>query len=225
METAAPTHARPTPRALLGGLARSTRTCVGVLVVLALGWSLVSCSGSERADVLIVGDSITGLVEDDFARRDLDHRFTLRADNGATSQDMLEVVEAMPERGFELVILNLGTNDVGEGRPPEDFVSSVRRLLDEVDGAECVYLTTINEQVVSFDDETLPARTRILNDRIRALAEERDRVRLIDWNGAVREYLDRGEPDGSLLSDTVHPTPVGQRLLLDLYVEAVERCV
>jgi hypothetical protein len=186
------------------------------------------CGGDDEPSVLVVGDSITNLTEDSL--RELDegrHRFTVRAEDGATSKEMLQVVEAddLGEAGHEQVIINLGTNDVRQELSADETESTIEELIGRFGDADCIHLTTINERVLVPDDPDVSARNAEINERLRSIVEREERVHLIDWNASVATHRDRGEPEGSLLeADMVHPTEQGQDELGDLYLEALGRC-
>ena len=122
----------------------------------------------------------------------------------------------------DVVVVNLGTNDVMSGSPTELTVESLRQILDRFPDA-CRLLVTVNESMYDADDPDLQSSIAALNERIRQLADETGSG-LIDWNQHVGDYLAQGEPEGQLLTDTVHPTGVGQQAMADLYRESVESC-
>jgi lysophospholipase L1-like esterase len=197
--------------------------CGAVAVVLisvtaSCGWL------SEGPRVLVVGDSITGLVADDYARSDDgDYRYTLRATNGATTSEMLEAARDVSDVDFSEVIVNLGTNDGLKNVPPEETTAALGELLALYDGADCIHLTTLNEEAISFEDPGVGERMAAINAHLRALADEHDDIDLIDWNATLRDREGEAE-DGSLLVDSVHPTAAGQRLLRELSVNALGSC-
>jgi hypothetical protein len=187
------------------------------------------CGGDDDPpSVLVVGDSITNLTEDSLRERDENrHRFIVRAEDGATSKEMLEVIEAddLGGAGHEQVIINLGTNDVRQELTGDETESTIEELIGRFGDADCIHLTTINEQVLVPDDPDVPQRNAEINDRLRSIVEREERVHLIDWNARVAAHRDRSEDEGSLLeADMVHPTEQGQDELGDLYLEALGRC-
>jgi hypothetical protein len=63
-----------------------------------------------------------------------------------------------------------------------------------------------------------------MNDRFHQLLEDDGDFDLVDWNLAIEQYIADGRPEGPLLYDTVHPTDVGQRILTDIYTDALRSC-
>ena len=195
-----------------------------VIVAVVVTLAATACS-PDPPRVLIIGDSITGLVADDFAQKDEEEfRYTLRATNGATAAEMLAAAEDVDTLNFSQVVINLGTNDALKEVPFDETMASVEQIVDLFPDADCIHVTTINEHILSFDDPAVTERIVAINDGLRALADGRPRIRVIDWNAVVEEYEAAGSPDGPLLSDSIHPTEVGQHKLVDLEVGALESC-
>jgi lysophospholipase L1-like esterase len=204
---------------------RTNRTRVVVIGVVAAA-ILGSCGGSESERVLIIGDSVTRLVAEDLDQREGARRtVVVRAANNATAAEMRANVEAFPDRDFDQVVVNLGTNDALLDRPFAETETALASMLARFDGARCIHLTTVNEQVVSFDDPELVARIRRINDHLQAVADAADHISIIDWSRAIDERGgEQAETDAPLLTDTVHPTAAGQTLLVSLYRDAIDRC-
>jgi lysophospholipase L1-like esterase len=179
--------------------------------------------GPAGPPVAIVGDSITALIADDYADADVPFELTVRATNGATTAEMLEDARAIAGEEFDQAIINLGTNDAMKRDPVEDTISAYGEMIALFDGARCIHLTTLNEEVLSFSDPAVKERMLAINEHLRALAEEHDGIHLIDWNAALRE-LEGDDDDTRLLVDSVHPTDAGQAILRDLSVAALTTC-
>ena len=56
--------------------------------------------------------------------------FTLEAKTGRTTQDALKILQAMPDRPFDLALVVLGVNDVTRATPVSTWVRQRRRLHD-----------------------------------------------------------------------------------------------
>jgi lysophospholipase L1-like esterase len=195
----------------------------------SLGVGLLALGGcaddGPRQDVALIGDSITTLVDDDL--RDISpSRFHLevRATNGATAGEMLASVQDLRGAAMEQAIVNVGTNDVIKAIPLEETTAAIDGLIALFQEATCIHLTTVSEHIVSLEDPSVQDRAAAINEHLRQLAEGDERIHLIDWSGYVAEYFDAGEPDGSLLTDTVHPTELGQDRLRAQYIDALRSC-
>jgi lysophospholipase L1-like esterase len=189
-----------------------------------------SCSqaGSENdgiEDVVVIGDSITHLAQDEVARQAGDQfRFTIKATNGATSTEMLAEAQEISDRRPDQLVINLGTNDINTDVPADETIANIRAIADLFDSADCVHLTTLNEHIVSYERPILATRAAEMNDRFHQLLEDDGDFDLVDWNLAIEQYIADGRPEGPLLYDTVHPTDVGQRILTDIYTDALRSC-
>lgn len=170
--------------------------------------------------VALLGDSIT-----DQSRERLhdglgeSYRIDVRATPGVEISEMVDEARLTMRRPPDQVIVNLGTNDVLNELPPEDSATVLEVLLDQLDEVPCVHLVTINELMVSLEDEGLGQRAASLNEHIRRIAEERG-YEVIDWTAALEGATDEPGAEG-LLTDTVHLTDEGERLLVNVYEDAV----
>ena len=193
------------------------RVALAVLLLLAAsgcGWF-----GPDRPRVLIVGDSITNLVEDDFrAEPEQDYEYTMRATDGATAAEMLPWAQDVSSIDYEQVILNLGTNDVNEGLPAETTRASIEDMVALFPEADCIHLVNLNEHMMITSVDAIHA----VNEQLDELAAADPRIRIIDWDAAVTAHL--GSGGDPVLTDTVHPTDAGQALILELYLDALHDC-
>ena len=209
-------------------LQRRPATTTGRLGALLVSAALVlgACGGPPRGQqVLVVGDSITRLLADDFANRDGGRfDFTVRAADGATSVDMLPYVFEVGDVPFGQVVIDLGTNDVVQDVDHAATITTIEEMIGLFPTAECIHVVTVNEHRVSPDGTDVVSDIRDLNASLHALADAYEHVALIDWSAEVGAYLEDGEPDGPLTWDTVHPTELGQQKLIQLEVEQLKSC-
>jgi hypothetical protein len=175
------------------------------------------------ATVGYLGDSITDqarepLVAELGADPDL-----IKAISGIKIEMMagpaMELAAANPTQ----VVINLGTNNVLAGSQVDGEVAALRGLIDRFPNARCVHLVTINDRMYA-PDRDVNAGSRALNDQLRALAAADSRLRIVDWAKIVEDYDAAGDPDGPVTTDTVHPAPAGQKLLLDAYRASIDSC-
>lgn len=175
-------------------------------------------------DVVVVGDSITEQGDATLhARLSPPYHLRIRGRGGYRIEEMEPYAIELATTGPEQVVINLGSNDILKDWPLDKSVAALQRLLDRFAGARCVHLVTVNEHFNAGDDATMHDRTTALNAEIRRLATSRG-ADVIDWSGLVGEQLAAGEPDGPITDDSVHPTPLGQAKLADLYRVALDRC-
>lgn len=202
----------------------------GHLVPLALLGILVavapSCTDAGER-VAVLGDSITSL-DTEALEADLGdgYRFTISGNFGMTTEQVRPEVEALAERSFDQVIINLGTNDVLQGRSAQHAVDVIAQYVAMFDSARCLHVVTVNEHMENQRDGQATAEgARQFNEALRAFAESQDRVTVIDWNAVAAQNLTSSEPPTSTLtSDSVHPTPEGNQALNGLYADALGDC-
>ncbi len=149
---------------------------------------------------------------------------SIEATSGATAAEML--VEATPVANHPAgqLIINVGTNDVFQGVDPESTLGRIEEMLDLFPDAQCVHLVTLNERMFSLTIEGLPERIDTVNGGIRGLADERERVKIIDWSAIVEESHTEDEGSDLIGRDTIHPTEEGQSRLAEAYSEAIRAC-
>jgi hypothetical protein len=175
-------------------------------------------------DVALVGDSITEQSEATL-HAELDGTFhvRVRGRGGYRIEEMepyaIELATTRPEQ----VIINLGSNDALKSWPLDKSVQALRRLIKDFEGTRCLHLVTINEAMVNDRVPDLSDRAAALNGEIRRIAAT-ENFNVIDWSRAVADDAKAGSPGGGVTSDSIHPTPAGQKLLAGLYKTALGTC-
>lgn len=191
-----------------------------------VGLAVGGCSllvGSRQPTALL-GDSITDQSRDTFEETLGDgHRLDIRAAPGVRTDEWIDEARRAAAARPDAVIVNLGTNDVFQATPIDESTAAMDSILTELGQVPCTFVVTVNESLVSGPGDDLPARAAAINAAWRRLADAHG-VEVIDWSATVAAELAAGEPDGSVTSDTVHPTPYGERLLAGLYDEALADC-
>jgi lysophospholipase L1-like esterase len=194
----------------------------GVIVVVALiGWMLVA--HRRQGDTIeILGDSIT-VVSSDAIRTALgNNRLNIQAMGGLRSDQLQSAADqAAPARPRQ-VIINLGTNDVLEGKDIDLFKASLDKLINTFSAAECVHVVTLNTHMITALGSNEAVLTRA-NDAIDQVIAQHPNTDKIDWNKIVEASND---PTGNqtITVDSIHPNLKGQRLLAHAYADAVNHC-
>ena len=200
-----------------GGSRRPTATMGAGALACVLVLSACSMIGSDDdVRVLVVGDSVTVLSEDDL-RSELDWADTIdiRATNRLRTDELLEGARAGAEADPDIGIFMPGYNDVLQDRADNPALEEMMALAS---GLPCaVWLLLPTETGMETD------RVQRWNQRVRDLADRRDNVYVSDgWKRLVEET-----PDFALLSelDGVHPNVDGRRAIAAVMAaEAEARC-
>lgn len=167
-----------------------------------------ACIGGAEGGVTLLGDSITSLASLDVTERLKD--FDSVKDNavwGIRVDEQLPTAEEIADRRPDQVVVNLGTNDVVQGRDPAAIVEDYGTLLDILDDITCVHVVTLNEHMK--DDAALGAAAAQVNDGIRSLAAEHDNVTLTEWSQIFAYPGD----NNLLMDDKLHPNEEGAKKL------------
>jgi len=199
---------------------------VALAVVVVAGSVVYLQTRDDRPSVLLVGDSITAISEKLVADQ-LDGHYEILT-SGAPKRTAEERVNDLPlllaSGQPDAVVVNLGTNDVIQHRSAEVAIHAIDTIGRAFRTARCVVLVTVNENMYSTTDKRLQPDAKTMNRRILALAKAR-RWGVVRWDSIVRKYIAEGEKNGHLSVDTIHPRPIGQKLLADAYGRALGPCL
>ena len=113
--------------------------------------------------------------------------------------------------------MNLGTNDVLQGKEHPDWQRGFTSMIDALASSRCVVLTTISTTVNG--STATPSVASAINRAIEATVSDHRNFHVADWNAAVHG------PNGAALlnADRVHPSPAGQVVLARLLRAALDR--
>ena len=216
-----PTRPRPVGRGPIRVLA-----VVLVLALLAaaafVAWRVAT--GSNGGEVVVLGDSITEQATGPLHERfDSSYAMSISGVSGERADQRVADASAYAATTPGQVIINLGTNDVLQGTPPDETASSLTQIAEGFTDTRCIHLVTINESMVDLSRPQLHDGAVAVNERVRSMAAAHG-WDVIDWAGIVAASDRAGNPEGPLTLDTVHPTPLGQQRLLDAYADALHRC-
>lgn len=161
---------------------------LGAVATLAL--STIGCGdGGEPPVTVVIGDSITVISQEQIeARLADDYKLAIKADEGWTLADQIPAAEALSEFDPEIVVVNLGTNDVAQDNA--NPVADMEKILAIYRGQTC-RVVTVTSLLLQ------PERVKLadkLNDYIRGV----ENWVVADWDQLVKDYTEDGEPDGPL---------------------------
>lgn len=195
-------------------------TLAALVLVVLVGAAILL--HQRRPAVLLIGDSITeggaSALEGG-----LNDSYSVHVDGrgGYRVGEMIPAAQTASAFPFEQVVINLGTNDVlADDQDLDLSLAGMAEIVARFPNAECIHLVTVNEQMFSFAVDA-PARARRFNDGLRRLAERDERIDVIDW----AEIVDETETSGAeVTTDSVHPNDLGNELLVDAYLQSLQRC-
>jgi hypothetical protein len=193
-----------------------------VVVTIQVAYKTGVIDDEQRPRVLVLGDSISDRGQRSL-RDEVGGAFDVSIDGKAsfTAEMMFPAAQRWSTRDFEQVIINLGTNDIAQGVDVDQSTLMLARMVDLYPEAVCVHLVTITEAMPEEAGPDVRRRAAELNERMRALAEENQRVRIVDWAAIVREQVGQGrEPT----LDGVHPTTETHPLLAAAQAESLDAC-
>ena len=169
---------------------------IRAVVVLVALMALAPAPARASEAVLYVGDSLgVGTVPN------LERSMAVESDTrvGRASGEGLAVLRTRLRRGHEIVVFDMGTNDVSP-----DLVGRHLRRARALSGERLMIVFTLNKP-----------NARPFNRVIRSFARSSDNVGLIDWHAAaVREHL--------LGADGIHASPWGYRRRAALVLPLME---
>lgn len=191
----------------------------------------------SETKVAIIGDSITNLSEATFKQHLMARGYPepfVSGINGIRSDErVVEAPALIAPTTPDVLVIELGTNDVGrfvrdnpnatDGQRDElarSVANNVSTLAGNVEPAiPCIVVVNVSANTMSTElNQTAQAQNRALATWV----ERDDQVHLADWDRLVSDELERGEPDGSMTTDMVHPTPLGSGKLADLVRSTIE---
>ena len=148
-------------------------------------------------EYLMVGDSLTANGQPWGWRLSWDPLSTVVvARGGARTDQLVSMLKGAPPAKHAFILL--GTNDVGDGVPINQFVDNYRKILGGIKAGD-VTVTLIPPS--AFPDRNVSAKA--YNDAIGPLLKQRH-VRVIDLSANLAPD---GKPDPEMFLDGIHFTP------------------
>lgn len=178
------------------------------------------CSSGPEHGVTLLGDSITVLTGETVAQR-LDGVTDTRvvADFGLRIDEQLKNADDIRKRRPDQVIVNLGTNDILQGRPTNTAIEDYRQILDSLDDIACVSVITLNEHMDRMGENTSEPAVAF-NAALRSLATGYPNVTVTEWSSIIPF-----DENANLMDDdTVHPNAAGIARLAGAYDLLVKAC-
>jgi len=200
------------------------RTRPTVLILLAGLLVAVLASACTPLPVTIIGDSITKQGAPQY-HAVLDPTYALvvdGTDSGTiTSRSAdIDVMAASPPHAF---VMNLGTGDAGNGSTTivADWTAQMAKFSSPTIKVGVTIWSESHWGPPFLTPAPIDAGAAELNKWIRVGAWA-GQYRLVDWDKWAHDYMAIGQPFGALFTDFLHPTAFGQRVLANLYRDALK---
>lgn len=201
-------------------LIRSTVIALAVVVAVSFLVRWIPPGGPR---VAIAGDSITLVSGPSFySEMGHEYRVDLRAWLGATARGMETQVHDLARHHPRIAVVNLGSNDVLQGKPLDQAVATVGEYVQVFrnEGATCIHLVNLNTGMLAAGQSPVVEDALWFNSRLTELADGAEDVELVDWDGALAAAGDRRSV---MVPDTVHPDAPGADLLARTVADSVRK--
>jgi lysophospholipase L1-like esterase len=195
----------------------------------------------------ILGDSIIAVTTADLdARLSPTHRVSITGEGGMKIADEVPRAGEYEATAPDVMVVELGPNDayaaVSATTPPptgaaqtaslDRAAADLGQLLAAMPTPRCVVLVNLSAMVASAEPglgEAYNAWAVEFNRRLRSRAVADPRLRIADWDAALRAYDAAPQRDaaGKIVQptfDTVHPDGPGKPLFADTVGDAVDGC-
>lgn len=179
-------------------------------------------TGGPGPTVAVLGDSITQMSTTAIHTAiDPIAEVSVVGINNQRFDQLQPVAERYGATAPDQVVIALGTNDAGQGRPLVDTQAAVETMLATFPSASCITVLTPTDAtgLANYNEAVGP-----LIDYLRSLPDLDPRVQVADWERVLGEHMSAGEPGGRWTIDTVHLTPLGQVQYAALMRAGVESC-
>ncbi len=163
----------------------------------------------QPGDVVFLGDSL--IREGDWAELFPDHKVRNRGVGGDTSADVLARLPQIAEGRPGKVFLQVGTNDLSAGVPPEETAQNITTIINAVAAAS---------PDAEIFVQSVPPRERLNRERVEALNQtiKTSLPEAATWIDIYDAFLDPqdGSIDNRYSNDEVHITGAGYLRWRDL---------
>ncbi len=179
--------------------------------------------------VVFLGNSITEFWMDKLPEFFTDGRIA-RGISGQTSIQTLirfrpDVINLKPK----VVIINIGTNDIAENNGPYDpdfTIGNIKNMMQLAQTNNIKVILASVHPAFEFpwrkEITDVPNKILVLNERIKALANENKLVYL-DYHTALKDERNGLSPD--IATDGVHPTLAGYNIMMPLAEKAIAEAI
>ena len=119
----------------------------------------------NRANVVIVGDSMLKYVNPAKLRKSTKYNINVKTFPGAKVEDMKYYVKPALDKASDQLILHVGTNDI-KHTSPQEIANSISSLGQEIEKQQPKTNLIISELIIRNDDPKLNMKIKELNDKL-----------------------------------------------------------
>lgn len=193
----------------------------GIIAVAIIAWLLVG--RSRKGDTVeILGDSITAQSSDTLRAALSDYTLNIQAIGGLRTDQLQSAAEKAATSHPKQVIINLGTNDVLQGKDLDQVKANLEKMVSTFSDADCIHVVTLNTHMVISTGPKEP-ELKAANDAIDQIIASHPNVSKIDWNKIVEDSNDASGHE-TVTVESIHPNAKGKLLLTKAYADALKNC-
>lgn len=172
--------------------------------------------GTGEKKVAVIGDSITLLAAGGIEQKIQEKGYRVYVDStlGITTDQSLPVAQKIAPGSPNIVVFNLGTNDVAQGLSLPSIVSSYSKLVDNFPHS-CVIIATITQ--TNHPDIAEPLNKLIRSEKGVRNYFGNQNIHVMDWESVLQ-----GHPE--YVPDGVHPANDGLTVYTDLVSNSLDKC-
>jgi hypothetical protein len=185
-------------------------TTGAVVLVVALGIAWVVYAHRSKP-LLVIGDSLSLDAKDDLIALGEAAGYDVNVDAffGVRLEDRMPLIEQQRDRRSGPLVIELGTNDVRHGDPPEVIDGLIDEAIGVLVDVPCVVFVNIG--MLTSEGEVAAA----VNEHLKASAAQHPSMHVYDWAAEFAQH-----PDWSV--DGIHLQPPFRRLYAQGIINTVK---
>ena len=128
------------------------------------------------------------------------------------------VIEWLNNNPADIILLDIGTNDIESGQNTDAIVAEVASILDNIKSVNSQITVVLARIILRGDNPSLNATTKTFDDSLQAMAQVRiangDKIVVVDMENALNYSTD-------MSSDGIHPNLAGYEKMAGVWYDAL----